>query len=188
MASRKHSKKTTVSTGPKRSPDELLRDKAVIAQWVLEGRDQQWIADQLSSIRTYSLSRQTIANDIKAVRAEWMSISIEAYDKAKQIELARIEEDEKRYLQAWERSLKPKTRHEEGTTSGDSGGSSFEKIIEESQNGNAAFLAGIDRCRARRNTILGLDSIQKSEDINAAIVTLIRAGYDIKLPSDRGEP
>jgi hypothetical protein len=98
----------TRNPGPKRSPFERDRDLAKIAKLYLDGKEQSEIAKILNADRPYALSQQTISNDLKAVRAEWLNTAIENYDKTKQIELARIEEDEGRILDAWDRSQTPR--------------------------------------------------------------------------------
>ena len=169
------------STGPKRSADEILRDRAETARLRLEGKTQEQIAEWFAEHRPYVLSRQTIANDLKAVREEWLNTSIENYEKTCLIELARLDEEESMVKEAWDRSIKPKRRREYGTN----GGKPFEKfMVEENRDGNPAFLQRLESIRQRRCAILGFPSQQRSNDINAAIDTLIREEYTIGLPVD----
>ena len=174
--------------GPKRTPDEALRDRAEIARLHMEGMSQAEIADKLARLRDYSLSTRTIANDLKAVRAEWLNASIESYDKTKMIELARIDEEEAIVLDAWKKSTEPKIRKKERTRTGTNDGKMFEEFIqetdEESRDGNPAFLQRLESIRQRRCAILGFPSQQRSNDINAAIDTLVREEYVIGLPEE----
>ena len=190
MPTRKHKKKGG-ETGPKRSPDEILRDKAVIAQWLLEGNSHELIAKKLSTIRAYDISRETISKDIREVRASWLAITIEAYDKTKQIELARIEEDEKRILAAMDAYRIPRSQ----VTRENRDESSSEKVVQEEPGTgdalpplpNVALFSALDRVRARRCKILGFDANQSADDLDASILAVIRAGYEVKLPGDSDE-
>lgn len=51
--------------GSKRATDEVLRDRADIARLRLEGLTQAQIAEEISRLRDYSLSPQTIALDLR---------------------------------------------------------------------------------------------------------------------------
>lgn len=174
--------------GKKRTDDEILRDRADIARMRLLGMSQAEIADHLSKNRDYTLSQQMISLDIKAVRSSWFKTSIEDYDKLKLIELARLDDEEAIALAAWERSLKPIIRRETGVTPK---GEIDKKIFDEYEDGslaprdgNPAFLARLESIRQRRCTILGFEAHQRSENINAAIDTLIAAGYIVRLPDE----
>ena len=176
----------TRNLGPKRSPFERDRDLAKIAKLYLAGKEQSEIAQILNADRPYSLSQQTISNDLKAVRREWMSIAIENYDKTKQIELARIEEDEGRILDAWDRSQTPRmvVMRESRTD-----GTIDRQTQEEPGTGdtlpplpNVGILHSLDRVRARRCAIVGFGSHQKHDDLDTAIWAVLRAGYEVKLP------
>ena len=47
---------------------------------------------------------------------------------------------------------------------------------------NPSLLMAIDRIRARRCALLGFDSVQKNQDINAAIMLVLQAGYVVREP------
>ena len=81
--------------GPKRTADEALRDRADVARMRLDGLTQSQIAEEITRLRSYSVSQQTIALDLKAVRDEWLNISIDNYDKTRQIEITRLDQEEK---------------------------------------------------------------------------------------------
>jgi hypothetical protein len=173
-------------TGPKRTPDEVLRDRAEITRLHMEGKTQNEIITALGEIRDYKLSVQTIARDLKAVRAEWLNTSIENYEKTALIELARLDREESEAWNAWERSKKPIIRRKTGESAK---GPIDERICDEyedgtiaERDGNPAFLQRLESIRQRRCAILGFNSQQKSEDINAAIVALLREGYAITAP------
>ncbi len=47
---------------------------------------------------------------------------------------------------------------------------------------NAGLLTALDRVRARRCAILGFGANQKADDLDASILAVLRAGYEVKLP------
>ena len=172
--------------GAKRSPIERTRDLALIAKLALEGLEQEAITQHLNQNRQYSLSRQTVSNDLAAVRREWMTSALEDYDLLKQIELARIEEDEKRILAAMDEYRIPRSQV---TRENRDEGSSEKVVQEELGTGdalpplpNVALFSALDRVRARRCKILGFDANQSADDLDASILAVIRAGYEVKLP------
>lgn len=177
-------------TGPKRTPDEVLRDRAEITRLNMEGKTQNEIIAALGTIRDYKLSVQTIARDLKAVRSEWLNTSIENYEKTALIELSRLGQEETEAWNAWERSKRPIIRRKTGESAK---GPIDERTCDEyedgtiaERDGNPAFLQRLESIRQRRCKILGFSSQQKSEDINAAIFTLLSQGYTITAPI--GEP
>ena len=173
-----------VPKGPKRTPDEILRDRAEIAKMRLEGLTQAKIAERLATLRDYALSPQTIAIELKAVRDEWLNQTIDNYEQTRLIELSRIDEEEAIAIGAWYRSTQPKKK--ERTRTGTNDGKPFEEFVQETEprDGNPAFLQRLESIRQRRCAILGFDSWQRSENINVAIETLKAAGYIVRLPED----
>ena len=170
--------------GPKRTLDEILRDRAEIAKLRLEGLTQAQISDRLGRLRDYTLSPQTIAIELKAVREEWLNQTIDNYEQTRLIELSRLDEEEKIAKDAWTRSMLPKKK--ERTRTGTNDGKPFEEFMQESENrdGNPAFLQRLESIRQRRCAILGFNAQQRSENINVAIETLLAAGYIVRLSED----
>ena len=173
-----------VPKGPKRTPDEILRDRAEIAKMRLEGLTQAKIAECLASLRDYALSPQTIAIELKAVRDEWLNQTIDNYEQTRLIELSRLDEEEAIAIGAWYRSTQPKKK--ERTRTGTNDGKPFEEFMQETEtrDGNPAFLQRLESIRQRRCAILGFNAQQRSENINVAIETLLAAGYIVRLPED----
>ena len=177
--------------GPKRTADEALRDRADVARMRLDGLTQSQIAEEITRLRSYSVSQQTITADLKAVRDEWLNISIDNYDKTRQIEITRLEQEEKFAIGAWYRStIKGKKR--ERTRTGTTDGKPFEEFMQETEEeesaGNPAFLQRLESIRQRRCAILGFNAQQRSENINVAIETLLAAGYTVQIPVESETP
>ena len=170
--------------GPKRTFDEILRDRADIAKMRLEGLTQAQISERLGRLRDYTLSPQTIAIELRTVREEWLNQTIDNYEQTRLIELSRLDEEEKIAKDAWARSTLPKKK--ERTRTGTTDGKPFEEFMQETENrdGNPAFLQRLESIRQRRCAILGFNAQQRSENINVAIETLLAAGYVVRLPDE----
>ena len=170
--------------GPKRTADEVLRDRADIARMRLEGLTQVQIVQEISRLRDYTLSERTIRADLKAVRDEWLNQTIDNYEQTRLIELSRLNEEELIAKDAWTRSTQP--RKKERTRTGTNDGKPFEEFMQESEDrdGNPAFLQRLESIRQRRCAILGFNAQQRSENINVAIETLLAAGYIVRLSED----
>ncbi len=173
--------------GPKRTADEILRDRADIARMRLEGLTQAQITNELGRLRNYKLSERTIAADLKAIRQQWLDSSVENYEKNRLTELARIEQEERFVIRGWERSGHRKKRKER-TRTGTNDGKPFEEFTEEKEEeesaGNPAFLARLASLRARRCALLGFPAHYAVADINIAIERVIAAGYIVRNPED----
>ena len=86
-----------VGTGRRRSSSELARDRRLISDLYFDGRIQADIAKETG------LSQATVSRDIKALQRDWLKSSLIDFDKAKANELAKIDDLERRFRQAWER-------------------------------------------------------------------------------------
>jgi hypothetical protein len=58
--------------GPKRTYDEALIDRCELAKMDIFRKSQAELARQLSSLRPYSVSQQTISRDLKLIKAEML--------------------------------------------------------------------------------------------------------------------
>ena len=135
-----------------RSQDQIRKDRAEIARLYLERKTQAEIGERLG------LSRQQIAYELKAVRAEWLQSSLMDFNTRKAEELARIDALEREYLAAWEASKRAhETTTTEQTTRGD-GERVRAAIRKEDQTGDPRYLVGVQWCIDRRCKIFGLDA------------------------------
>lgn len=159
--------------GVKRDIPQRERDLVEIARLHLHGYSQEEIASNLSKGRGYTLTQQTISLDMKEIQARWRQSYLSDFDTLKARELAHIDELEKAYWLAWERSM----RDQEETKSlliEDKSGSVkgvttplFErKKVEHKKterDGSVEFLQGIQWCVEQRCKILGINAPQKYE-------------------------
>lgn len=120
----------------------------------LRGQYQTEIAEHLG------VDQATVSRDLAELRKEWLERSINHIDQKKAIELAKLDQLELTYWDAWERSGEPfkSTTEEEG---GRYGPKTIEKT--EERVGDPRFLDGILRCIERRCAIIGIDAPKRQE-------------------------
>jgi hypothetical protein len=146
----------SMSKGRKgRSPDQIRKDRAEIANLYLKGLSQADIAGKLG------LSRQQIGYDLKAVRKEWLRSSVMDFNQRKAEELAKIDRLEQTYWDAYEASKKERQISITEQTTGEGGEKFKAGIRKEEQTGDPRYLAGIQWCINKRCEILGLNAPQK---------------------------
>lgn len=149
-------------TAPKRSKVQRENDLRFTASLYLRGKSQQDIANELSNSRPYTISQQQISVDLKAIYARWRQSSLVDFDEKKNKEIAKVDELERTYWQAWEDSRTEKqitsTKRTTGETVKDEASIRKERSV-----GNPAFLAGVQWCISKRCEILGLNAPTKME-------------------------
>jgi len=83
----------------RRGKVQLAADRQAIASMYLRGKAQVDIAAELG------LSQPTVSRDLKIIQGEWLDSAIRDFDAARAQELAKIDELERTYWAAWERSF-----------------------------------------------------------------------------------
>lgn len=125
------------------------KDLAETARLYLKGESQVDIAASLH------VDQSTISRDIKTLQKRWRAAANTDFDTARAEQLAKIDELERTYWDAWQNSLVRETRSsekKEGTAS-----ETKSLVRRESRDGNPAYLEGVFRCIDRRCKLLGLD-------------------------------
>lgn len=149
--------------GPKRTKTQIKKDRATIARLYLQGKLQVEIAERLD------LTQQQISYDLKIIRKQWLDSSIRDFDELRSQELAKIDNLELEYWEAWQRSLEPKKMESYKTVGdGTQDNTGREKIVkgeavakEETRDGDPRFLQGVQWCIERRCKLLGFDEAAK---------------------------
>ena len=165
---------------PKRTPTQIIENRAEIARRYLRGETQAAIG------RALGMTQQMVSYDLAAIEAAWQKSALYDMDKAKARELARIDHLERTYWEAWEESRQDKevaTQKQVGSGEAQRREATLRK---EGQSGNPAFLSGVERCIERRCKLLGLDAPEKSTNVNIDMASLtvdqlerIAAGEDV---------
>lgn len=139
---------------PKRTPEEVERDRAEIARLLVRGLTQAEIAFRLET------SRQMVSYDVQIIKEAWRKSARFDMEAAIGQELGRLDELEREAWTAWAQSKLPKESTLTGQTTGKAAGNRVE-IRREQRDGNPAYLAAIMACIDRRCKLLGLDAPEK---------------------------
>lgn len=155
----------------KRTPDQRLADLDKIAEWLVQGKTQRWIGGQLG------LTQQQISYDVKDVRKQWKANTDLSYEQHISRLMAEIQHVKQVYWQEYsgEGLTNEKITLKKGLTP--LGESSSTEMVYRNNQGSLKALDGLLKCLDRQMKILGLD-------LNFAIESLTRAGFQIVDPSE----
>lgn len=156
-----------------RQPAQIARDRRNIGRMYLKGMIQADIAKELK------LSQPTVSNEIKLLVNEWRKERVNDINEAKQRELAKLDNLELEFWEAWVRSQDDAVTRTEGF--GQQG--RIDQTKTTGQVGNPAFLDGVLKCIDRRCAILGVDAPKKIEGAGENGEILIK-GYVVISPDD----
>jgi hypothetical protein len=117
------------------------------------------------------VSIATISKDIAAIREIWRNTNNTNYGELKERELAKVDTLELTYWNAWEASLKVKSKIVKRSTRGKR--SETLEASEEQQEtyGDPRFLAGIQWCIDKRCDILGLNAPTRNLNLNLSVMS-----------------
>lgn len=113
----------------------------------LKGARQVDIAEKIG------VDRSQVSYDLKEIHKRWRESALVNINEAKHRELARIDELERTYRDAWERSVGEVVKT---TTSKSDKDGSRASIVKEQKTGDASYLAGVQWCIEQRCKIFGL--------------------------------
>ncbi len=144
---------------PKRTQHEIDRDRADISRRYLSGQSQRDIAGSLS------ITREMVRYDLEALAAEWRKEAAMNYTEAKDLERRKLDNLERVYWEAWERSVSQKRQKTRTSTSkpaagkGSKGRGDMTAMVENVETfGDPRFLEGVRWCIDRRIRLFGLDA------------------------------
>lgn len=115
-----------------------------IAELYLAGRKQSEISAETG------LHQSNVSRYLKKLQARWQLQAAEAIDTKKARELARIDQVEREYWEAWERS-----KQDAVTETVENAGTIHVTHVRKGQAGEARFLAGVMSCIEMRLKIIG---------------------------------
>ena len=149
-----------------RTPSQKAKHLEQIARSYLQGRSQAATAIELG------IDQSTVSRDLKELREIWRESAIRDFDTHKAEQLARIDALEAEYWTAWGRSLTIKETTVLESVSGEKGDSTKTVTKREAMCGNAAYLAGIERCIAERSKLLDLYSpVYTASDLASKVIS-----------------
>jgi transcriptional regulator with XRE-family HTH domain len=137
-----------------RTPLERERDLRETAALYLRGLTQLEIAQRLN------VSRQQISYDLKVLQRRWQESALADYKAAQASALARVDELERTYREAWERSCQAREVSTQEKVQGGAGqaeeGRLRAGVRREKRDGNPEFLRGVERCIDMRRSLMGV--------------------------------
>src|SRR6516165_5655993 len=126
-----------------RSPLERERDLRETAALYLRGLTHHEMAQRLN------VSRQQIGYDLKVLQRRWQKSALTDFNTKKAAELAKVDELERTYWEAWERSCATReVTTQERTQAGDDHTDEARLkagVRKEQRDGNSEFLRGVER-------------------------------------------
>jgi hypothetical protein len=187
---------------PKRSEQQLEKDYAKVAELYCKGFTLQRIADVLNEREDnpalYQITARTVFDDLKEIRKRWEESSILDFNQRMGEEIAKIDNLERMYHDAYEKSLGPQitkktSGYREQSDDDKEAGDAPQKILVEhstktSLEGNLKCLDGILKCIETRCKLLGLltnhiDLTSGGKEIkNNNIIVLPGNGIDNDIP------
>jgi hypothetical protein len=185
-----------------RRPLQRERDLREVAALYLHGLAQHEIADRLN------VSRQQISYDLKELQKRWQESALADFHAKKAAELAKVDELERTYWEAWDRSCQSReVTSQEKTLTGEGPADEARRKVgfrKEPRDGNPEFLRGVERCIELRCKITGAFAAVKiapttpdeeeewhanASDTNAVLVAAFaRLGFPVGSPGDPGTP
>lgn len=138
------------NTGPKRTPFQREKDLVEIARRYLHGMSQMEIADELG------ISQSQVSRDLKVLHERWTKSALLDLNEAKARELARIDNLEREYWDAWRDSRGERIESATEQIASDSGDRKKVSVKKVKLEGNPDFLKGIQWCIEQRCKILGI--------------------------------
>ena len=136
-----------------RGPVQRERDLRETAALYLRGLSQAEIAQRLQ------VSRQQIGYDLKLLQRRWQESALADFHTKKASELAKVDEVERTYWEAWQRSCQAREVTTQEKVQGPKGPANDARlkagVRKEERDGNPEFLRGVERCIELRCKITG---------------------------------
>lgn len=151
--------------GPKRTSVQREADLVEVAKLYVRGYTITAIVQEVNAIHKgqYTIAYSAIDRDIKEIRRRWAQSSIIDFNEAKARELAKLDELEHTYWDAWLKStkdVKKNTVEQTNDTNLPSALPNYSrskaKTVVEERDGNIEFLKGVERCVQERCKLLNL--------------------------------
>jgi hypothetical protein len=157
---------------PQNPKKVILMRRQLAAKFYLRGYHAARIAEEIEKEMGRKFSRPQISADLQILAKEWRESALFDMDAAKAKELAKINNLETEYWEAWEKSktdYTEKSRKKKRYIYDDEPGMDQDDDIKNPKSieigsvkkralGNAAFLAGIQWCIEKRIKLLGLNN------------------------------
>lgn len=151
----------------KRSKQQIIDDRAKIADMFLKSYSHRQITEQLNAQNPYSLSAQQILRDIHVIISDWKTSTSALIDERMEQDLMKLEKIENEAWEAWDRSRGKKITK----TATESDGVKTKQIKEEQLIGEPKFLDLIRQVLQDRANLLGYMAPKKVDTSVSISVT-----------------
>lgn len=148
---------------PKRTLNQIERDRAQIASMYLSGAQQIHIVEKLTLQNDIEYSLDMIKRDLIVLRKRWRESSLRDFDEARAEQLEKLDVME---LAAWEQWNRSCLDYKKTTTGSSLKEGAFEKEETGIQTGDPRYLTIIHSCIDRRCKLLGLYAPTKISPTN----------------------
>ena len=155
-----------------RNKVQIERDRQRIVELYCQGVPQFKIAADVH------LSSAMVSYDLRVIQKRWSQATSINLDEAKGRELTKIDNLERTYLDAWQRSLQGKESQESGKVELPRGIMTHARLRKENTFGEGAFLNGVQWCIEMRCKILQL--VKSGGWDNAPFGGEVPGGMEIK--------
>lgn len=150
----------------KNKKEGVLERRAIVSKLYLQGWYQVDIAAEVG------VTQQQVSADLKVLRSQWLESSLRDFDEARDQELFKIDNLEREYWSAWEKS---KQDYKKKMTKV-KGGIKDPNYVEKTESeviifGDKRFLDGVQWCITKRCEILGLNAPIKKEVVKKELPT-----------------
>lgn len=143
----------------RRTPDQVIKDQAIVAEMYLKGRTMAAIAEALGG---YSINM--VNYDLREIRKRWRTSAVRDFDAYREEQLARLDLVEASAWREWERSC----RRYRKRTKGVGANGPINKLETGNQTGDPRYMSIVLNTIERRCKLLGLDAPTKVAPTNPA--------------------
>lgn len=161
---------------PNRNRDQLLADRARVAELLCQGWETADVVRDILSRRTdMALARTSIYHDIREVRKDWLLAKDANYDDHVSQKLAELRMLKRTYWDEWFASKAPRETTVQAQTTGEATTATTNghgphtsslrraEVRREQRTGNPAYLDGVYKCIAEECKLLGLHAPERVE-------------------------
>ena len=138
---------------PGNQTHEIALRREQVSALYLQGLSQMKIAAEVG------VSQRCVSGDLKAIQEIWLASALQDFNALRAQQLAKIDQVEYEYWQAWQRSKEQSVRK----MTEQKGETKHAQVTIEDSYGDPRFLQGIERCIDQRCKLLGLHAPVRTE-------------------------
>lgn len=163
-------------TAHKRTPQDIEIDLNEVSRMYLTRVPILQIVKLLAESRPYRISKAQVIYDLNTLRARWRVERIKNMDERQAEELAKVDQLETEYWEAWRRS---QAEQQKTTQEALGDGKKKASLTKQTSVGDPRFLDGVMKCIDKRCEILGLNAALQIEQTASVDVNVNVTDFDI---------